>query len=413
MSESSSPKPLPVPLLILGKDEMNLVEFPIARLGRNDTRLTIQYEGQIVKDGRVLEQKWMVSGSAAFGLPTEFAERVLVSLMSLTARDGFTERKVPFTIYRVLKMLGLSHNQRNYQAVEHALQQLVGLTIYSEGAFYDKVNDKRVTSKKGFHILEEFWLKSHESDDGNSDNGNGEAEQVQGYVIWSERIWANFKAGYIKNLDTEFYYSLQNPIARRLYRFLDKRMHYQDEYQIDVFDLAARLGMSTYRYPSDVTHKMKPGFDELLERGYLESAEAVKVGKFTRMKFVRSDHAQPALDEEEATPQTLEMGEDIITDLATSAETLECLYTRYSTPETLRKAWKDILRDFEIALPWATYSMVVDTALVDIEDEEAVIAVDPRYQDWIESRLQKQILSKLKLHLGVQVTTIRLSPIVF
>lgn len=407
-TEPSSPKSVPVPLLILGKDEMNLVEFPIARLGRNDTRLTIQYEGQIVKDGKVLEQKWMVSGSAAFGLPTEFAERVLVSLMSLTARDGFTERKVPFTIYRVLKMLGLSHNQRNYQAVEHALQQLVGLTIYSEGAFYDKVNDKRITSKKGFHILEEYWLKSHESDD-----GDGEAERVQGYVVWSERIWANFKAGYIKNLDTEFYYSLQNPIARRLYRFLDKRMHYQDEYQIDVFDLAARLGMSSYRYPSDVTHKMKPGFDELLERGYLQSAEAIKVGKFTRMKFVRSEHVQPALDDEETAPQALEMGEDIIGELTASAETLEDLYARYSTSDTLRRAWKDILREFEIALPGATYNMVMDTALVDIEDEEAVIAVNPRYQDFIEIRLQKQILSKLKLHLGVQVTTIRLSPIVF
>lgn len=409
MSEPSESKSLPVPLLILGKDEMNLVEFPIARLGRNDTRLTIEYQGQIVKDGKVLEQKWVVSGSAAFGLPTEFAERVLVSLMSLTARDGFADRKVPFTIYRVLKMLGLSLNQRNYQAVEHALQQLVGLTIYSEGAFYDKVNDKRVTSKKGFHILEEYWLKSHDSDD-----ESAETERVQGYVMWSERIWANFKAGYIKNLDTEFYYSLQNPIARRLYRFLDKRMHYQDEYQIDVFDLAARLGMSSYRYPSDVTHKMKPGFDELLERGYLKSAEAIKVGKFTRMKFVRTEQTQPALEEEEFEPAPPHAEEDIIGELAiTAAETLEDLYARYSTSDALRHAWKEILREFEIALPWATYSMVIDTALVDIEDEEAVIAVNPRHQEFIEIRLQKQILTKLKLHLGVQVTAIRLSPIVF
>jgi hypothetical protein len=52
-SNSTPAKSTPVQLLIFGKDEMNLAEFPIARLGRNDTRLTIEYEGQTVKDGKV------------------------------------------------------------------------------------------------------------------------------------------------------------------------------------------------------------------------------------------------------------------------------------------------------------------------------------------------------------------------
>lgn len=53
-------------------------------------------------------------------------------------------------------------------------------------------------------------------------------------------------------------------------------MHYQDEYQIDVFDLAARLGMKEYRYPSDLVKKLKPAFNELIERNYLASAEAIR-----------------------------------------------------------------------------------------------------------------------------------------
>lgn len=71
---------------------------------------------------------------------------VFVSLNSLSpawykiepSREKFESRKVPFTIDRVWKLLGLTHNKRNYQAVEKALQQLVGVTIYSEGAFFDK-----------------------------------------------------------------------------------------------------------------------------------------------------------------------------------------------------------------------------------------------------------------------------------
>ena len=394
-SNSTSAKSTPVQLLIFGKDEMNLAEFPIARLGRNDTRLTIEYEGQTVKDGKVLLQKWIASGSAAFGLPTEFAERVLVSLMTLTARAGFAERKVPFTIYRVLKMLGLSHNQRNYQAVENALQQLVGVTIYSEGAFYDKTNDRRVTTKKGFHLLEEYWLKSQESDEGVI-----EAEGVQGYVVWSERIWESFKAGYIKNLDTDFYYSLDSTLARRLYRFLDKRMRYQTEYEIDVFDLAGRIGMMSYPYPSRVVNKLQPAIDELMTRGYLASADAVKVGKYTRMRFVRSETTWFALDGVEGLYNSLEDVEP--SESPVSPETASC-----GPSDALQGIWKAILREFEIALPWGSYSMMMDSALVDVEGTEAIVSVSPRSQQWMEHRMRAQILSKLRVHLTVEVERIR------
>lgn len=63
----------------LGKDEMNLCEFPIAKLGRRDTRDVIEFVGEVVKDGRTITQEWIVSGTARIGLPTEFAERVLVA----------------------------------------------------------------------------------------------------------------------------------------------------------------------------------------------------------------------------------------------------------------------------------------------------------------------------------------------
>jgi hypothetical protein len=327
--------------------------------------------------------------------------------MSLTAREGFTQRKVPFTIYRILKIVGLTHNQRNYRAVENALQQLVGVTIYSEGAFYDKAKDKRITTKKGFHLLEEYWLKSQETD-----AGVVEAEGVQGYIIWSERIWENFKAGYIKNLDTEFYYSLENTLARRLYRFLDKRMHYQNEYQIDVYDLAARLGMMPYPYPSRVVQKLQPAFDELLARDYLASADAIKVGKYTRIKFVRIRTAPPALNDAADAPEEAQMALNGIEGMDTSEDAIAALVERYGTSEALRAIWADILREFEIALPWGSYSLFMDSVLLDVEDAEAVLGVTSAGQDWIKGRIQKQVLSKLSLRLKEQVVAIRFVPLV-
>lgn len=401
--QSSSPanSPATVPALN-GKDEMNLAEFPIARLGRNDTRLTIEYKGQTTdKHGRLIEQKWLVSGSATFGLPTEFADRVLVALMVITSRASFGGRKVPFTIYRVLKLLGMSHNQRNYAAVEKALQQLVGVTIYSEGAFWDHEQQKRVTTKKGFHILEEFWLKSFEED-----VAVAHSEGVNGYVIWGERIWNSFQSGYIKNLDIDFYYALENTLARRLYRFLDKRMHYQDTYQIDIFDLAARLGMKPYPYASHLARKLKPAFDELREQGYLERVDVIKVGEYTRVWFERSGKQRMGKPRIQTRPENATEAPPDADKVLQGGNVLDApiepataLYERFDTSQHLQQVWGAVLREYAQTLPPATYAMLAQSAWVTVEDEEAIVAVDKRYREWIDRQLRRQLRVTLNHHL--------------
>lgn len=387
-----------------GKDEMNLAEFPLTRIGRNDTRQKIEYRGQMVnKAGEVLEQKWTVDGSVSYGLPTEFADRVLVALMAITAKDGFTERKVPFTIYRVLSFLGITCNKRNYSAVERALHQLVGVTIYSEGAFWDKVIQKRVTTKKGFHLLEEFWLKSFETDEAII-----EAEGVNGYIVWGERVWDSFKAGYIKQLDTTFYYSLENALSRRLYRFLDKRMHYQDQYQIDIFDLSARIGMKPYPYPSDIVRKLSPALTELQARGYLANIEVLKLGQFTRLKFTRvgatilTQGTLLPLNEVEIVGEQGEIPKVITPNEAA----LAALYAEYDTSDTLKEIWADILLELKQSMPSASYLAVAPSALLAVQEGTAVIALPGRMIDWAERQLHRKIRSGLSVSLKTKITAL-------
>jgi hypothetical protein len=391
-----------------GKDEMNLAEFPLAKLGRNDTKQTIQYEGWVVdRDGVRKQQKWIVSSTAAVGLPTEFAERVLVSLIAMTAQDDFKSPKVAFTVYRILKMLGLSMNKRNYKAVEKALKQLVGVTLFSEGAFWNKQKQKRVTTLKGFHLINDIWLKYLEDD-----TDVIEDEGVNGYIVWGEEIWNSFKAGYIKNLDIQFYYSLESALARRLYRFLDKRMHYQNEYQIDVFDLASRLGMTRYRYPSKVREKLKPGFDELIKRGYLASVEPIKIGRFTRIKFVKAGSQPPTqihlLDEPLEAPGSVL--ETIAHGVAASepADAWRTLYDHYDTSPDLKVVWQQIVKEFADVLPTTTLqTMVTHTALLAINGETAVIGLaDGRAKEWLENRMSRAIKTKLSLYTSGKVSSI-------
>lgn len=447
---SQSQSSLSLDTVLNGKDEMNLAEFPIARLGRSDNRLSIEYKGQITdKQGNVIQQRWIVSGNLKFGLPTEFADRVLVALMYITSNEHLkgdnqdkADRRVPFTIYRIIKLLGLSRNQRNYEAVEKALQQLVGVTIYSEDAFWDHKQRKRITTKMAFHILESFWLKSFEDDE---PRPKDLAEKTTGYVVWGERIWDSFQAGYIKNLDVKFYYSLENTLARRLYRFLDKRMHYQETYQIDVFDLAARMGMKPYPFASHLVRKLKPAFDELKTQGFLESAEIVKVGDFTRVHFVRAGKQRRFAQVSSSTidgvadeivvadDEASEMGLDKasiglakdstphgeLDTFATSAipsqtavESAEGDFeaSRVQTitrddsersgadfePSTqCRQLWAAVMDELQRTLPAAVFAMLSGSQLVSLEQHIGLIQVDPRYQQWLSLQMARQIKSQL------------------
>lgn len=267
-----------------GRDEMNLAEFPFALLRRQTgDEDSYTYEGWVTeRGGQRRRQRWTVRGAGGLGLPTEYDERVIVALMAISAEQGFQARKTPFSIYRALQVMGLPRSQRAYESVQRALERLVGVTIYAEGAFWDQGEQGWVEMKSGFHIIEKYWLAYLERDQRVRDS-----EGIPGYFIWSEDIWKSIQDGYIKYLDLDFYFSLDIPLARRLYRFLDKRMHYQTTYEIDIFDLASRLGMARYEYPSEVSRKLQPALDELIEAGFLQRAGAVKVGRYTRMRFER------------------------------------------------------------------------------------------------------------------------------
>jgi hypothetical protein len=58
-------QPLPT-----GRDEMNLAEFPVTKLGSRDQREVLTYEGWAVgADKKPYRQAWTVRGATGLGLP--------------------------------------------------------------------------------------------------------------------------------------------------------------------------------------------------------------------------------------------------------------------------------------------------------------------------------------------------------
>lgn len=270
----------PAHLPAFGKDEMNLAEFPFALLRRqSDKRTSFSYEGYVTgPDGKRHKQRWTVHGLSGLGLPNEYDERIMVALMAVSASKGFQDRRVPFSVYSLLRIMGLTDSKRDYENIERGLDRLVGATIFAEGSFWDNAEKNWIKQKSAFHIIERVWLAYKEEDD-----KIRETEGVPAYFVWSEDLWKSIQDGYIKNLDLSFYYSLETPLARRLYRFLDKRLYRKHAFEIDVFELAGRLGMAAYKYPSQILEKLQPAVNELIRERFLARAGAKKVNKYTRL----------------------------------------------------------------------------------------------------------------------------------
>jgi len=252
---------------------MNLAEFPFALLSdRVPAATTVLQVGDVVTDaqGRSVTRTWTVSGSEKHGLPVAGDEEVYVVLMEVTREQGFESRRVPITRGDLVARMGWHHDGRSYQRIERALDRLMGVTIKAENAFWD--NSRRGYVTLSFHILDSYAL--YDERPSRRDDGRG-PRLLQSHVVWNEAIFASFQAGNVKYLDTAFWFSLRSSIARRLYRYLDKKRYDGKEtYRIGLQKLGHdKLGMPRSYYPSHIKQKLGGAHDELLQTGFLEEVE--------------------------------------------------------------------------------------------------------------------------------------------
>jgi hypothetical protein len=118
------------------------------------------------------------------------------------------------------------------------------------------------------------------------DKDDPDVQAKRCWITLGSIIRESIQKKFIKILDTDFYFSLNQPLTQKLYRLLDKWFYRQDELRIDIFELSARLGMTRYDRISKIFQVIKPACDELLKKFYIESykLENKKIMYFKRGK---------------------------------------------------------------------------------------------------------------------------------
>jgi hypothetical protein len=254
-----------------GRDELNLAEFPITLLSDRvpDGCKTLTFEDKVFDQqaGEMVIRKVTVTGSDAFGLPTAVDDEILVALLQLTKLDGFRDPKVHFSRYEVLQILGWKDVGKNYVRIEEALNRWMGVTLYYEKAWWD--NEAKAWVDAKFHILDNVTMISQS--ERRAMKRRNQLGLFESWFKWNEVVFKSFQADNLKRLDLDTYFDLKSSVAKRLFRFLDKRFYHRRRWEFDLEEFAFQhIGLSRSYDSGQIKAKLLPGLEELEAGGFLE-----------------------------------------------------------------------------------------------------------------------------------------------
>ena len=279
-----------------GKDEMNLVEYPITLLSRrHESEIkTIEFSDTITGEkGKIIKREWVVTGSDKYGLPLAQDNDVLLALLALGKEQGLESKKIHFSRYRLCQIMGWKLGGTNYRRIEETLNRFGGVHIFAKNALWD--NKKKSYVTMGFGIIDDFYLYD-------SPRYTGQEPFPFSYVNLGEVLYESIKAGYIKNLDLKAYYALESSVTKRLYRYLDKKRYDgKKKFEINIFSLAeTHLGLQKTKYASQIKEKLDTAHEELIKAGFLKSVEYQKTSDGSSEKVIYTFGKKTELAESDA-----------------------------------------------------------------------------------------------------------------
>lgn len=245
-----------------GRDELNLAEFPLSLISKkasDDVKVLVFEDSVYDRENKItVNRKVTISGSADCGLPSAADEEVLLALIQVTKQQGFKSKKVHFSRYQLLQILGWEDTGYYYKRILNALNTWLGVNVKWQNAWRD-YTQKSNWGSKGIVLIQDFELKRKDQKDSSS------------YITWADQLFNSFQAGNLKGLDFGLYRALRNSIAKRMFRFLDKRFYNSDRLTFDLSIFAyEKIGMKrSYALPN-VKQQFKAAMEELESVGFLK-----------------------------------------------------------------------------------------------------------------------------------------------
>jgi len=255
------------------KDELNFAEFPLASLADHvpEDQKTLQFVDTIFDEGKnqPVTRKLTISASDEYGLPRALDEEVILGLIQLTNRQCFRDRKVHFSSYELINLLGWNEGAKSYKRIEEALKRWLGVTLYYDRAWWSK--EEKCWVNENFHVLDSVTIFDKERREAKKKTKSDDPNAGRSYFVWNEIVFRSFQAGNLKEIDLDIYRQLKSSISKRMYRFLDKRFYQRSNLEFDLSTFAfEHIGISRSSTLSEVKRLLLKPIGELEGIGFLK-----------------------------------------------------------------------------------------------------------------------------------------------
>jgi hypothetical protein len=257
----------------IGRDELNLAEFPLTALAHRVSAdcKELVYQDQIrdQNSGEFIPRKLTITGDTKYGLPTSLDDDVIVALIHMTKEaNNFTSRTVPFSRMAVVELLGWARDGQSLRRLDDSLNRWLGVTLRYQNAWWDKAAQTWVN--ESFHIIDNLTIYDQQA------SRRIRRDPARGVLplstfAWNDIVFRSFEAENLKRLDLSLYFRLSLAPSRRAYRFLDKRFYRNPLHKFDLRYFACEhIGFSRDYAAAKIKEKLQPALDELEDVGFLE-----------------------------------------------------------------------------------------------------------------------------------------------
>lgn len=256
---------------VLGEDysalilvEANLEVPPTFQLRRtHPNRRVAEFSNTLVNDeGERIQQHWRISVPEPYELPGPFDQDVWVAVQTLVGMRGGMppDGRLYFSLYELLGVMRRSRKGDNYRELRASLLRLSATHFQADNAFYLK--DKNKLATRTFTL----WDVSLDTE---VDNRTGEATERH-FLEFHNVVRQSFQAEYLKTLDSDFYFSLRSPLAKRLYRLIDRKRQSSPRWAVSLDRLKDMAPLApSYKTPSKIRDVLETAHCELKRRGFL------------------------------------------------------------------------------------------------------------------------------------------------
>lgn len=231
--------------------------------------------------------RWRVLPAPGDRLPGTFDQDVYVEILHRFGEAGSpADGVVRFTLHSFLRSIGRKVDGRTYEQLRSALSRLERTRLESSGVYESPVERPFGGT---FTLLSSVSIERRRLTDRDQFalfSAIAASEPGDARVVVSPHVRGNIATGNTVSLSLQLYWSLSNPVARRLYRLLaTARAQDMVTWRVSLDRLASQLPL-TQRYPSHLQRVLQPAHEMLIAAGLLRDVSFHRLDRDWHVDYV-------------------------------------------------------------------------------------------------------------------------------